>query len=208
MTENDDSLDADGWTPSPDARPVAERHDIDDLGILGEVTHEIRGAMLRRLRDPRSVAELAAGMDVPVTRLHHHVNRLLDLGLIQVVATRQVAAVTERRYQITAKTYGFEPARLDELDHHQLATALGGLFDVAKLGFQRMVEAGGLRHLDDEGDGMGTMSLGERYLSPERHRELVRRLDELLAEFESDRDQDDPEAVASTVFVAAYPELR
>lgn len=197
----------DGWTPSPDARPIAERFDIDDIDLLGELTHEVRGAIMRRLREPRTVAELAASMDVPVTRLYHHVNRLHELGLIQVVATRQVAAVTERRYQVLALSYGFDPERMTLLDQRELAVAMGGLFDVAKLGFQRMVESGGLEHHDPD-DEMATLSLGERYLSPERHRELVRRLNEVLEEFHSDRTQDDPDAVASTALVAVFTDTR
>ena len=194
------------WIPAPDARPIADRLDLDDVDTLREVTHEVRGAILRRLKDPRTVAELAASMDVPVTRLYHHVNRLHDLDLIQVVSTRQVAAVTERRYQVVARTFGFDPEKMESLDHRELAVALGGLFDVAKLGFQRMVESGALEQHD--ADDMGTLSLAERSLSVERHRELVRRLSELVEEFESDRDMDAPDAISATILIAAFPEAR
>lgn len=197
----------DGWMPTPEAQPIAERLDLDDVDLLREVTHEIRGRIMRRLKDPRTVAELAESLDVPVTRLYHHVNRLHELGLIQVVATRQVAAVTERRYQVLARTYGFDPDKMGELDSRELAIALGGLFDVAKLGFQRMVEAGGLEDLDGDDDRM-TLSLAEKHVSLERQRELIRRLHELVESFESDRDDGDDDAVAMTVMVAAFPEAR
>ena len=163
----------DGWVSSPEAAPIAERLDLDDIDLLGELTHEARGAILRRLRNPRTVAELAASMEAPVTRLYHHVNRLHDLGLIQVVATRQVAAVTERRYQVVARSFGVDPDILDSLDPRELAVALGGLFDVAKLGFQRMVESTGSEYLSADREAMSTLSLAEKFLSPERHRELV-----------------------------------
>lgn len=198
----------DGWVPAPGARPIADRYDFADIDLLSEVTHEIRGAILRRLKEPRTVADLAASLDVPVTRLYHHVNRLHELGLIQIVATRQVAAVTERRYQVVARTYGFDPDEMGSLDHRELAIALGGLFDVAKLGFQRMVETSGLEHFGDDGDETSILTLSERFLSPDRHRELVRRLTEIVEEFTSDRTDHDPDAVASTLFVAAYPEAR
>lgn len=198
----------DGWTPHPDAAPLAERLDLTDLDLLAELTHEVRGAIVRRLKEPRTVAELAASMDVPVTRLYHHVHRLDDLGFIQVVATRQVAAVTERRYQAVARSFGVDTEKIDALDHRELAIALGSLFDVAKLGFQRMVEASGPEQLSQEQEAMTTLSLGERFMSPERHRELVRRLDTLLEEFESDREQDDPDALVSSVLIAAWPDTR
>lgn len=197
----------DGWIPTAEAQPLAERYDMDDVDLLREVTHEIRGPIIRRLKDPRTVAELAESLDVPVTRLYHHVNRLHELGLIQVVATRQVAAVTERRYQVLARTYGFDPNKMDELDHRELAVALGGLFDVAKLSFQRMVEAGGMDGLDEK-DDRATLSLAEKHVSPERQRELVRRLNDLVENFESDREEGDEDAVSMTVMVAAFAEAR
>ena len=199
--------DADGWVPSPEAAPITDRFNLDDVDLLRELTHEVRGAIMRRLKDPRTVAEIASAMNVPVTRLYHHVNRLHQLGLIQIVATRQVAAVTERQYQVLAKTYGLDPDKLGSLDRRELAVALGGLFDTAKLGFQRMVESTGMEHLGDD-DDHGVLSLSEKFLSPERREQLVRRLSELVEEFESDRDEGDLDAVALSVFVAAYADVK
>lgn len=207
MQPDDQQIDVDGWIPSPTALPLVDRFDMDDIDLLRECTHEVRGAVLRRLKEPRTVAEIANLMNVPVTRLYHHVNRLHELGLIQVVATRQVAAVTERRYQVMGRTYGFDPEKMDSLDQRELAVALGGLFDVGKLGFQRMVETTGLQHLDHE-DDQALLSLSERFVSPARRDEFVGQLTRLVEEFESDRDEGDSDAIALTVLVAAYPEVR
>ena len=206
MSPNITAGDADGWVPSPEATPISDRFDLDDVDLLQELTHEVRGAIMRRLKDPRTVAEIASSLNVPVTRLYHHVNRLHELGLIQIVATRQVAAVTERQYQVLAKTYGLDPDKLGSLDRRELAIALGGLFDAAKLGFQRMVESTGLEQLGED-DDHGVLSLSEKFVSPERRDELVRRLSELAEGFESDREEGDPDAIALTVFVAAYADV-
>lgn len=163
-----------------------------------------RGAVLRRLRTPRSVAELASLMDVPVTRLYHHVNKLADLGLIQVVATRQVAAVTERRYQVTARSFSLSPQLFDAEDRTEMVLALGSLFDLAKLGMQRSVEAG-LRVAGT--DEHVVLSLGEIHVSDERRRELLERLEQVITEFRSDLHDDDPHANHMTLFIAAFPEV-
>lgn len=194
-----------GWVPCEDATEMVERYEFDDLDLLAELTHPIRGRILRRMREPRTVAQLAELMDVPVTRLYHHVNRLLDLGLIQVVATRQVAAVTERCCQAVADTFAINPELFDRMDNREMSAALGALFDVAKLGFQREVEHGGFRAIEDNRHH-STLSLDELFLSPARRRELLERVRAISAEFESDLPPDHPDATRMTLFLAAFPE--
>lgn len=199
-----------GWVPVDGVGEPDEVFELDDLDLLGHVTHPVRSAVLRRLKEPRTVAEVAAAMDVPVTRLYHHVNKLEQLGLIRVVATRQVAAVTERRYQASGRSFRIAPSLLETSDDRELSLALSALFDVAKLGFQRTVESGSFRTAEELGqlEEHSFLSLGDLALSPERRRELVRRLGEVVDEFRSDRDIDDPEAEHVAFFVAAYPEAR
>ena len=186
------------WTFVDQASP-AERLELDDLELLSEVTNPIRGRILRRLRLPHSVAELAEQLDVPVTRLYHHVNRLEAGGLVRVVATRRVGAATERRYQVVARSFQIAPRLFDELEPRDLAVAMGGLFDLAKLGLQRLLETGELRASDLDERGM--LTLAEFRLRPERRVELVQRLKDLVAEFAADDD-----GAPMTLFVTAYDE--
>ena len=195
----------DDWTPFDGAVPQQERIELDDFDVLAEITHPLRGAVLRRLRKPKTVAELSSLMSAPVTRLYHHVNKLVDLGLVQVVATRQVGAVIERRYEVTARSFSIDPQLLERADSAEIAFALGSLFDVAKLDFQRSVEAE--MRTQSFGDTRSTLSLGQVHLSDERHRELIERLDRVVAEFESDRDEDDADANHVVLFVAAFAEF-
>jgi DNA-binding transcriptional ArsR family regulator len=178
--------------------------DLDDLDLVHDLTHPVRGAVLRRLKHPRTVADVAELMDVPVTRLYHHVNKLADLGLIRVVATRQVAAVTERRYQVVAKSFGLDPKLLNTFDDREMAIALGSIFDVAKTQLLRTIEAGAFHDLTSDPDS--TLSLSEIHLSTERLHELVQRLDGIIKEFSSDLDDNDPEATTVTLFIAAFPD--
>ena len=194
-----------GWETLPGCGSPAEQMDLDDLDLLAEATHPIRGAILRRLKSPRSVADLADLLDAPITRLYHHVNRLTDLGLIRVVAVRRVGAATERRYQVAAKSFHVDEELLTSTDPRELSIALSSLFDVAKLGFQRYIEAGGMgaAPLDEE---RSTLSLGEVHLSDARRRELMAELTELVRRYPSDVDEDDPDGSHVTLFVAAYEE--
>jgi DNA-binding transcriptional ArsR family regulator len=52
-----------------------------------------------------TVAELAAAVERPKSTVAHHVNVLVDAGLLRVVRTRKVRAIDERYYGRTARTF-------------------------------------------------------------------------------------------------------
>lgn len=196
-----------GWEPFPGAGEPVEKLDFDTLDFLDELAHPTRQRIMRRLRSPATIAEVAAHLEVPVTRLYHHVNRLERAGMIRVVATRQVAAVTERRYQVVARSFGTAPDFFESRSAAESAAALGSVFDMAKLGLQREVENGALQ-VGDEDKTM--VSFGFLRLTEQRRAELLERLEAVVAEFSADHnadtadDADDLERVA--VFISAHPE--
>jgi DNA-binding transcriptional ArsR family regulator len=74
-------------------------------------------AQLRAIADPlratildlvlertATVAELAAAVDRPKSTVAHHVNVLLEAGMLRVVRTRRVRAIDERYYGRTGRT--------------------------------------------------------------------------------------------------------
>lgn len=202
MADERTSEDPDGWIPVDGAGEPDETMHVADLDAMLEITNPKRGMVLRHLRRPRSVAEVAEEMGVPVTRLYHHVNKLHEHGIIRVVATRQVAAVTEKRYQVAARSFRPADDLLERSDRADVARALGSVFDAAKVGFMGLVEQHGPMALRDEDDSLA-LSLSELRVTPDRRRELVRRVNELFEEFcETDDDTDDGERV--TLFVACF----
>ena len=188
------------WAAIDGVGPPVARLELNDLALLSEVSHPLRSRILRRLKDPRTVAQIADDLDMPVTRLYHHINRLESLGLIRVVATRKVAAVTERQYQVAASSIGASEELFESEDPADVAVAFGSLFDLAKHGLQREIENG---HFTTSPDSL--LSMGDIVLSPARRRELIERLEGLISEFTSDADDDAPDATRMTLFVSAVP---
>ncbi len=94
-------------------------------------------------------------------------------------------------------------------DPREVSLALSSLFDVAKLGFQRFVEGGGLGSTPGDHD-RSALSLGQLRLSPSRHEELMATIRDLIDSFASDVDDDasadDSDETRLTLFVAAYEE--
>jgi DNA-binding transcriptional ArsR family regulator len=75
-------------------------------------------AQLRAMADPlratvldllleraATVAELAAAVERPRSTVAHHVNVLVDAGMLRVVRTRRVRAIDERYYGRTARVF-------------------------------------------------------------------------------------------------------
>lgn len=199
MTEDADDA---GWLPLDGIGPAPDIVELDDLDLLAEITHPTRSGILRRLQEPRTVAEVAADLGVPVTRLYHHVNKLEQLGLIRVVATRQVAAVTERRYQVVGRSFRVSPQLLQSSDPRELAAAFGSLFDAAKLSFQRRLESDAGAGFPDRG---ALLTLSEFRLTPDRRGELVERMRELITEY-GDQDDDGDDAEPVTFFASVFPD--
>lgn len=204
MSENDDPGTDDGWDKVPGVDEPVELIEFDTLDFVNELTHPVRAQIMRQLKRPKTAADIAETLDVPVTRLYHHLKRLEKAELIRVVATRKVAAVTERRYQVVALSMGVDQRFFESLDTAEVVTALGSIFDIAKLGMQREFEAGTIRV--DEDDDSAVLSLSHISLSSERRDALMGRLHDLIAEFTADTSGLDESSVRVALFIAAHPE--
>lgn len=112
-----------------------------------------------------SVTELAERVRRPRGSVAHHVDVLVDCGLLQVVSTRRVRAVDERMYGRTAETIMF-PDNLHDGDLPFFADARAeAALDVP------------------EADQVGGFTMRHARISPEDAKEFTRRLDQLALEF-------------------------
>ncbi len=172
---------------------------IDRPETLRLLAHPLRLRILELLRvggaKGRTVKELAAALEVPQTRLYHHVNLLEAQGLIRVVATRQVSGITEKRYGVTAYRLSVERALLapSEAGDDALEVLLSVVLDEVRSEIKRSVAAGliDLTRSQEETIGPRTLLLGRRWLRLTSNQvvalnEAVR---EVFAQFpEADRD--------------------
>jgi DNA-binding transcriptional ArsR family regulator len=172
------------WIPVPNAPEQLDELLIDDLELIGDITHPLRGRIIHRLREPHSVAELAASLDVPTTRLYHHIKRLEEIGMISVVATRRAGVVTERQYRNTALDFRIDDKVITSTDAETFGRAISSLFDVARTEFQREVELGAL--LPGTVRGRATIGLLELDLADEHRGEFTGRLHALIDEYKGD----------------------
>jgi DNA-binding transcriptional ArsR family regulator len=169
----------------------AEEFPIDDLETLGIIIGEPRIEIIEMLRQPLSVAELAGKMDVPRTRLYHHIKMLEEVGAIVVVDERRAGAMTEKIYQVAAKSFQPSEKFLESAAPKEQAEAiLDSVFSITKTDFLRAVERKLVSMKDAEQARRLTIARHLFTLTPERITELVTRLEELLSEFKDEETED------------------
>jgi DNA-binding transcriptional ArsR family regulator len=186
-------------------RQVRVINDLETLKLIAEPT---RAAILELLAEPLSATELADALDVPRTRLYHHLGLLESKGLIEQVDERRAGALTERVYALTART--FRPSKRllrsgDVEDRVEAITTL--LFDTTKSDFQRAVAAGDI-DLDGDGD-VPQLAMGRSiaFLAPEQVAKFTEELAGLVERYDAAHKADGDARPFALVW-ALYPSSR
>jgi DNA-binding transcriptional ArsR family regulator len=91
--------------PIPDYE-LADRIVVTTPAQLRAIADPLRVTILDLLLErAATVAELAAAVQRPKSTVAHHVNVLVEAGMLRVVRTRRVRAIDERSYGRTARTF-------------------------------------------------------------------------------------------------------
>ena len=93
---------------SPDFEPEDVRYigDVETLRAISDATRmRILETMVQRRSPAWSVKELAAALEMPQTRLYHHVELLLERDLIRPTERRVVSGIIETRYSVAALSF-------------------------------------------------------------------------------------------------------
>jgi DNA-binding transcriptional ArsR family regulator len=136
----------------------------------------------------RSTTELAEALGLPKGTVGHHVKVLEKAGLIKVVRTRKVRAVTERYYGRTARLFLFKSS--DDAGGE-------GVRDVAAASLRTAAE----EMLPSTNDDRTSFAVLRARLSDDDARRFSRRLDRLHREFLA---ADDPHGEPVGLVLALY----
>jgi DNA-binding transcriptional ArsR family regulator len=188
---------------------VKRVHVIKDVETLKLIAEPTRAAIIELLAEPRSVTELAAALDVPRTRLYHHIALLESKGLVEQVDERRVGALTERVYALTAKVFRASKRLLRSGDVDERVDAITTLlFDTTKADFRRAAAAGELDF--DAGDDLPQLAMGRTIasLGPEQVAEFARELEALVERYDSAHEPDEGAARPFALVWALYPSSR
>lgn len=77
---------------------------------LKALADPLRQSLLEQFCRPATIKQAAAKLNVPVTRLYHHVDQLLAAGLIRVAREEKRRAVSERFFEAVARHFAVSPS--------------------------------------------------------------------------------------------------
>jgi len=187
------------------AAPDAERL-ISDVETLKAISDPLRlrilELMVTRPNVAWSVKELAAGLDVPQTRLYHHIELLTECDLLRAAEQRVVSGIIETRYRLAALSLRLDPqlVRGGGAGESAAREMLTTIFDETRRDLERTLASPNLG--DEAGVDRPLVTRSLARLSPDRARELRGRLEALFAEY--DGPSDDPAASTYRLLIAMY----
>jgi DNA-binding transcriptional ArsR family regulator len=151
---------------------------------LKALADQVRAAIIALLRERAySTQELARDLGIPKGTVGHHLKVLERAGLIHVVRTRQVRAVTEKFYGRTARLFLYkteDPA------------------DARAIGVVMLRQAAGELERAPEGAGLGHTKASLTHKDAER---LERRLKKLMEDFRAAESPDgEPYALVTAMY--------
>lgn len=174
----------------PTIRKAGADYEAEETLLLTEpaliriLVDDTRTAICALLRERAySIQQLARELEIPKGTVGHHVKTLEEAGLVHVVRTRQVRAITEKFYGRTAWTFLVQAE--EEEDDQSFAAA----------GLRRA--ASELR----EAEHLFTFGVVRSRLTPVDQRRFERRLHRLLRDFNSaEADEGEPCILAGAMY--------
>jgi len=158
---------------------------------LKALADELRARIVILLRErAQSTTELAAKLGLPKGTVGHHLKVLESAGLIRVVRTRRVRAVTEKYYGRTARLFLYEST--DAANAHDVRNIVAASLRVA---------ADEILPLPPESDDPGCSGVLRVRLNRADARRFNKRLDKLMTEFQA---AEDPEGEPYGLAMAMY----
>ena len=159
---------------------------------LKALADEIRSRIIVLLREhARSVTELAERLEMPKGTVAHHVKVLEQAGLLRVVRTRKVRAMTESYYGRTARLFLYDSNDGESADEVRDIVAISlrvAADEILPLNYR-------------DPDAIACSGVLRVRLSPKDAERFNRRLDKLMEEF---RAADDPDGIPYGLATAMY----
>lgn len=185
-----------------------ELHFIDDAATFQLLTHPTRAKLIELFYEAQSVTAVAEQLGVPRTRLYHHISALEDAGILVVAETRQVGAITEKIYQVVAKSFSPSPAFLEQTNPAlQAEVVINTLVTPMAADFVNAMGAGAFSF--EKQPEQRSLMLERRLmkLSPSQLHDLVTELSGVIERY---TDINEPDSEHPTISVASviYPSAR
>jgi len=178
--------------------------EIEDLATLEVLIDPLRMRLLSLLSEsPLSVKEMAAELELPVTRLYYHVNMLADAGIIAVAETNKVGAAVQRRFRAVAKQY-LPAASLDQIitgNRRMAEFVIALVLEGARVDAEALLTRA--RNDPDHSEAQGIVGRTFLSVAPDRVEYWISRIADVIDELQEEGDQSDDGDLYGLTFVFA-----
>jgi hypothetical protein len=182
----------------------AEVVEFDDLETMDVLAHPLRLKLLDAFRMPATVKDAAGMLEVPVTRLYHHVNQLVEHGLLVVTEERPKGALTERVFCVAANSFRPSPAFFERYGRDGQAEVIRLAFRMAETEMTESAAA------DRTADGLeevprdrrASIAVSALRLNPSDLADLITDIEDVLARYSKVEG-----SVSVGFFHAVYPRV-
>ena len=159
-----------------------EVFEFDTIEALDVLVSPLRLHLLDCFAEPATVKQAAERIGVQVTRLYHHVNRLVDHGFVVVVAERPKGKTVERVYGAAARSIRPSPSFFDRYGTDGNAELMRLSFRTVESEVVASAESDPSLHPSGE---RSDLSVSRLHLSESDLRELVRDVKDLRDRYRS-----------------------
>ena len=163
---------------------------------------------MSRTDDEWTVKELARAMSTSTTKLYYHVNLLEERELIRTSSSRIVSGIVEKRYRVAARSFRIDRRLISpsagDAGSEALAAIVSNAFETTRSEIEEGLRLGAVS-VDEAAPPERRMTLSRSVcrLTPDRARELQRRMSALTDEFSEDEGAAD--ATPYGLLVGFYP---
>ena len=184
---------------------------INSVETVHMMSDPMRIRIAEVLSEPRSVKEVAAIFNVPVTRLYYHINLMEEHGIIQVVDTQIISGLVEKKYQLIAKNFSIDDdifssdpkvgRRVDEM--------VGAIFENVRRQLRLLISTREMQRDEDgtKADDRIKLNYNLVALTPDELESFDAEIEKLIERYAPDRAERSPDAQVYGFTVALYPNI-
>ncbi|MEM7280557.1 MAG: helix-turn-helix domain-containing protein [Pseudomonadota bacterium] len=184
---------------------------LSNIEQVKAITHPIRQRLFEQLaKAPATAKQLAEDLGYKPTRLYHHMEKLENAGLINLIRTEQVRGTTAKYYEAVADSLRIDPTLLGDESSAALEKAGLGVLDGLLQNLRQDIEQLFLSDCSQK-ETLAEEALFMQYefsLSDKRTKHYRKRLDRLLNDLRKeceDSEEETPRKDGHRFFIGWYP---
>ncbi len=160
----------------------------------------------KKFNRPATVKEIADSMGETPAKVHYHVKKMLQAGILKLSHTKEIKGIIAKYYELTADSFSIEcdktNPQITKLFKNELQRTISSIYDESKRIVLNAIEniENIQKENENDNDSTSDFTLSNIYLTDEEAKELRR----IIKEFsDKDKNKNDKEGLKEFHFFSA-----